>query len=73
LQRGEEGEGEIVGIDAGPELPGGRDGPEPVTDGARPLLESGGDECSGFGIAFRQLPAERAEGATSPALGSGPF
>lgn len=29
----------------------------------------GGDECSGFGIAFRELPAERPEGATSPRLG----
>jgi hypothetical protein len=69
LQRGEEGGGELVGIDAGPEQPGGREGSEPVTDGARPLLESGGDERSGFGIAFRELPAERPEGATSPRLG----
>ena len=52
MQRGEKGEGEIVGIDVGPELPGGREGSEPVADGAGPLLESGGDERSGFGIAF---------------------
>ena len=48
LERGEESDGEIVGVDVGPEVPVGIQGPEPIADRGRPSEVSlvSGSLCS---------------------------
>src|ERR1019366_6075144 len=68
LERGEQSDGEIVGVDVGREPPVGMKSSEPIADRGRPLFEPGGDEGSGLGGALSELTAERTEGAASPSL-----
>src|ERR1019366_5359231 len=65
LERGEQSDGEIVGVDVGRELPIGMKSSEAIADRGRPLLEPGGDEGSGLGVALGELTTQRTKGATS--------
>jgi hypothetical protein len=47
-------------------------GSEPIADRSCPILERGGDEGSGLGVALSELTAERTEGAASLSLPTGP-
>src|SRR5450631_4047880 len=66
LERGEQSDGEIVGVDVGREPPVGMKSSEPIADRGRPLFEPGGDEGSGLGVALSELTTERTEGTSSP-------
>ena len=68
LERGEEGNGEVVRVGAVREVPGGVKTEQPVADGSRPLPESGRDQGAGLRVGLGHLPGERAERAAAPAL-----
>jgi hypothetical protein len=58
LERGEQGDGEVVRVGAVREVPGGVQTAQPVADGGRPLPESGRDQGAGLGVGLGQLPGE---------------
>src|SRR5450755_4269934 len=70
LERGEEGDGHVVGVDVGREMPGGVTASQPVTNGGRPPVETGGDGGAGLRVTFGQLTAERSEGAAALGFGA---
>ena len=62
LERGEQGSGEVVRVDAGREFPVGMKGSECIADDGCPLIEPGRDERSGLGVTLGELATERASG-----------
>lgn len=65
LERGEQGDGEVIRVEAGQELPAGLKGPEPFADFRCPAFEPGGHQGPGLRVALGELAAERAEGAAA--------
>ncbi len=68
LERGEQGDGEVIRVEAGREVPVGLKGPEPLADFRCPPFEPGGDQGPGLRVALGELAAERAEGAAALCL-----
>ena len=65
MERGQQGDGEIVGVDVGREPPIGMEGSEAIADGGRALFEPSGDKGSGLRVALSELTTERTEQAAS--------
>ena len=70
LERGEQGNGEVVRVDAGREFPVGMKGSECIADDGCPLIEPCGDEGSGLGVTLGELAAERAKWAAALCFGA---
>jgi hypothetical protein len=70
LERGEQGDREVVAADARREVPDGGEGAHPVGDDGRPPLEAARDEVAGLGIRLGKLAAQRPKGAAAPRVGA---
>ena len=59
LKRGEQRHGEVVGVDADREMPGGLESPQSVADGGGPPPEAAGDEGAAWGsLSASWLPSD---------------
>ena len=58
LDRGEEGDGEVIRVGPVWEMPGFAEVSQPVSDGGGPLPEPAGNHGAGPGVAFGELAAE---------------
>jgi len=58
LERGEQGDGEVIRVGPVWEMPGFAEVSQPVSDGGGPLPEPAGNHGAGPGVAFGELAAE---------------
>ena len=65
FERGEQGGGEVVGVDAGRECACGLTGSQSVAEGGGPPVEAGREEGAGLRVALGELTDERAELAST--------
>ncbi len=70
LERGEQGDSEVVRVDVGREFPVGLKGSESIADCGCPLIEPCRDERSGLGVTLGELTNERAKLAAPLCFGA---